>query len=130
MHSLDGHDKMMGYQNSTFPLAIYGCLDTCSRKMLWIKVWMTNSNPVYPALWYAEYLKTTMELPQYLRVDKGTETVQMATLHSYLKGKAMDLDLKEASESVSFSPSTSNKVFITPPKLPIFNDSQKIMILP
>ena len=26
--SLDGHDKMMGYQNSTFPLAIYGCLDT------------------------------------------------------------------------------------------------------
>lgn len=27
VHSLDGHDKLMGYQNSTFPLAIYGCLD-------------------------------------------------------------------------------------------------------
>ena len=24
--SLDGHDKMMGYQNSTFPLGIYGCI--------------------------------------------------------------------------------------------------------
>ena len=28
IHSLDGHDKLMGYQNSTFPLAIYGCMDT------------------------------------------------------------------------------------------------------
>ena len=28
VHSLDGHDKLMGYQNSTFPLAIYGCLDS------------------------------------------------------------------------------------------------------
>ena len=28
VHSLDVHDKLMGYQNSTFPLAIYGCLDS------------------------------------------------------------------------------------------------------
>ena len=24
--SPDGHDKLMGYQNSTFPLAVYGCM--------------------------------------------------------------------------------------------------------
>ena len=45
VHSLDGHDKMMGYQNSTFPLAIYGCIDTASRKLLWLKVWVSNSDP-------------------------------------------------------------------------------------
>ena len=28
VHSLDGHDKLMGYQNSTFPIAVYGCMDT------------------------------------------------------------------------------------------------------
>ena len=28
--SMDGHDKLMGYQNSTFPLAVYGCMDTTS----------------------------------------------------------------------------------------------------
>ena len=33
VHSLNGHDKLMGYQNSTYPLAIYGCLDTASRKL-------------------------------------------------------------------------------------------------
>ena len=32
LYSLDGHDKLMGYQNSTFPLAIYGCMcvSTCA----------------------------------------------------------------------------------------------------
>ena len=45
VHSLDGHDKLMGYQNSTFPITVYGCMDTCSQKMLWAKVWVSNSNP-------------------------------------------------------------------------------------
>ena len=38
VRSLDGHDKLMGYQNSTFPLAIYGCIDTASRKLLCLRV--------------------------------------------------------------------------------------------
>ena len=45
VHSLDGHDKLMGYQNNTFPIAVYGCIDTCSRKLLWVKVWMANNDP-------------------------------------------------------------------------------------
>ena len=40
VHSLDGHDKLIGYQNSTLPIAVYGCIDTCSQKMLWVKVWI------------------------------------------------------------------------------------------
>ena len=28
--SMDGHDKLMGYQNSTFSLAVYGCMDTAT----------------------------------------------------------------------------------------------------
>ena len=42
VHSLDGHDKLMDYQNSTFPIAAYGCIDMCSRKLLWVKVWMSK----------------------------------------------------------------------------------------
>eukprot|EP00794_Sanderia_malayensis_P002252 gene2252-2576_t len=37
VHSLDGHAKLMGYQKNSFPLAIYGCLDSASRKLLWLK---------------------------------------------------------------------------------------------
>ena len=32
--SLDEHDKVMGFQNCIFPLAIYGCLDTFSSKTI------------------------------------------------------------------------------------------------
>ena len=38
VHSLDGHGKLMGYQNSAFSIAIYGCIDTASRKLLWLSL--------------------------------------------------------------------------------------------
>ena len=61
--SLDGHDKLMGFQNSTFPLAIYGCIDTASRKLIWIKVWSSNSSPFLIGRWYFDYLYETQTLP-------------------------------------------------------------------
>ena len=33
--SSDGHDKLCGYQNSTFALSVYGCIDTFPRKILY-----------------------------------------------------------------------------------------------
>lgn len=59
VHWLDGHDKLMGYQNSTFPPAIYGCLDTASRKLLWLKVWVSNCDPNIIGRWYLEHLWNT-----------------------------------------------------------------------
>ena len=59
VHSFDGHDKLLGYQNSTFPLAIYGRIDTASRKILWLKIWFTNSDPQRIGYWYLEYLYET-----------------------------------------------------------------------
>ena len=53
---MDGHDKLMGCQNSTFPLAVYGCMDTASRKLLFIWAWTSNNISVYPARWYFEDL--------------------------------------------------------------------------
>ena len=45
--SMDGQDKLMGYQKSTLPLAVYGCMDTTSRKLLFIRAWRFTNNPVY-----------------------------------------------------------------------------------
>ena len=54
----------MGYQNYTFPLAIYGSLDTFSRKIIFLKVWMSNSDPLLIAKFYVEYLlESNTELP-------------------------------------------------------------------
>ena len=66
VHALDGHDKLMGYQNSTFPLAIYGCMDTASRKLLWLRVWMSNHDPQLIGRWYLEYLMESLFIPSMI----------------------------------------------------------------
>ena len=47
-------------------------------------------------------------MPTYLRVDRGTETGCMATIHSYLHDNHGTFD--DATESVIYGPSTSNQV--------------------
>ena len=54
--SLDGHDKMCGYQNSTFPLSIYGGQDTYSGRINFLKIWTSNKNPKIIGKFYLEYL--------------------------------------------------------------------------
>ena len=107
VHSLDGHDKLMGYQSSTFPIAIYGCMDTCSRKLLWLRAWVSNCDPKLIGKWYLEYLYDTRVISAMLRVDKGTETGTMATMHAFLRRHHGDMD---PDETVCYGPSTSNQV--------------------
>ena len=107
VHSLDGHDKLMGYQNSTFLLAVYGCIDTASHKLLWLRVWTSNTDPDLIGRWYLEYLYEPRRLPSIIRVDKGTATSVMATMQAYLRQHHNDMD---PTDTVIFGPSTSNQV--------------------
>ena len=108
VHSLDGHAKLMGYQKSTFPLAIYGCPDSASRKLLWLKIWTTNSDPRIVGRWYFEYLFETRMIGQHLRIDKGTETGDMATIHAFLMS---ELGIEDPVATVIYGPLTSNQVW-------------------
>ena len=65
---MDGHDKLMGYQNSTFPLAIYGSIGTASRKILWLKIWTGNSDPKRITRWYLEYLYENKTIASHIRI--------------------------------------------------------------
>ena len=51
--------QISGLISGTFPLAIYGRIDTASRKILWLKIWVTNSDPQRIKYWYLEYLYET-----------------------------------------------------------------------
>ena len=53
---MDGHDKLAGYQKSTFPLAIYGAIDTFSGFVLYLNVWTTNNNPLVVGKYFMDYL--------------------------------------------------------------------------
>eukprot|EP00111_Clytia_hemisphaerica_P017474 TCONS_00051711-protein len=107
-YSLDGHDKLMGYQNSTFPIAIYGCLDTFSRKIIFLKVWTSNSNPKIIGKFYTDFLLESGRIPRYLTLDKGTETGTMGTIHAYLIDKFGNFE--DPVNAVLVGPSTSNKI--------------------
>ena len=47
-------------------------------------------------------------LPDRIRMDRGTETGLMATIHSYLRAQCGDVD--DGPECVFYGPSTQNKI--------------------
>lgn len=47
-------------------------------------------------------------ISNHLRLDKGTETGEMATIHAFVRETQGDID--EAADTVHYGPSTSNKV--------------------
>ena len=51
-----------------------------------------------------------MEISRYLRLDKGTEMGDMATIHAYVKRSLECTNDDEAVDNVQYGPSTSNKV--------------------
>ena len=105
--SVDGHDKLMGFRNSTFPVAIHGCMDTFSGYMNFIFVWNSNSNPLTIGLRYIQHLFETKRLPFNIRMDHGTETGTLGALHASLRDNIGDLD--DSTDSVIYGPSTTNK---------------------
>ena len=97
------------YQNSTFPIAVYGCIDTASRKVLWIKCWTSNSDPKRVASWYVDWLRESGTILLKLRMDKGNETGDIAALHAYLLTKLGVTD--DPMDVIQYGPSTSNQVY-------------------
>ena len=94
--SLDGHDKLMGFLESTFPLAIYRCIDTASRKILFLKGWISNSNPVFVRRWYFKCLYKSKTFPNYIWIDKGTETATLSIMYAYFSSLQMDVLTEDA----------------------------------
>ncbi len=107
--SLDGHAKLMGYQKSTFTLAIYGCIDTASRKIMFLNIWTSNSDPKLVGKWYFEFLLENKFMPAKIPIDKRTETGEMATIHPFLRESHGDMD---PVDTVMYGPSTSNQVSV------------------
>ena len=82
----------MDFENRTFPIAIYGFLDTASRKLIWIQVLDSNSSLYLITHWYFDYFYESKLLPFNVRLDKGTETGVLATMHAYLPRQQNNID--------------------------------------
>ena len=70
----------------------------------------TNKEPKLIRRWYLEYLFENKVMPSYLRMDRGTETGVMSTIHAFLhRHHDMDVDL---TATVIYGPSTANQVML------------------
>ena len=50
---VDGYDKLKPYG-----LPMHGCIDGFSRKIIWLKVTRTNNDPIMPAFFYFQVVKS------------------------------------------------------------------------
>ena len=76
--------------------------------MLFLYACQSNSNPHIIARRYFDFLYDTRVLPKFLRIDKGSETEKMATLHAYLASKLGVME--DPTDSVIYGPSNANKI--------------------
>ena len=64
--ALGGHKKLCGYQNWTFPLGVYVCLDAYSRKILFLSICYLNSNLMIIGRKYFQFLYEVRTLPRFI----------------------------------------------------------------
>ena len=107
LFSVDWHDKLMGFHNSTFPVGIYGCMGTFSRYMDFISVW--DSNPPTIGLRYIQHLFETKRPTFNIRTDCETETGKLAAIHAFLCDNRDDVD--DSTDLVIYmAPAITNKI--------------------
>lgn len=75
-----------------------------------MKVWISNSNPNLIGCFYLECLLKTTRVASKLRLDRGTETSGMATMHAYLPQQHSVMEDFHVMDMVIYGPLTSNQV--------------------
>ena len=86
---VDGYDKLKPYG-----LAIHGCVDGFSRRIMWLKVVRTNNNPIVPAYYFLETVKSLGYCPKLLRTDCGTENGIMADCQCFFYKMKMLINME------------------------------------
>ena len=75
-----------------------------------MKVWISNSNQNLIRCFYLERLFKTRRVASKLRLERGTETSGMATMHAYLPQQHSVMEDFHVMDMVIYGPLTSNQV--------------------
>lgn len=79
---VDSYDKL-----KPFGLCINGCIDGFSRRIIWLNIYHTSSNPRVIAGYYIEAVSELVGCPQLVRGDMGTENGHIARMQTLLVGE-------------------------------------------
>lgn len=80
---MDGYDKLKPYG-----IAIHGCIDGFSRKIIWLRAYTTNNDPFVIAGYYSNAIKQLGGCPKRIRADFGTENVNVEVMQRTLREQA------------------------------------------
>ena len=82
---LDSYDKLKPYG-----IAINGCIDGFSRRVLWVRAYFTNSNPRVIAGYFMETIESLGGCPALISADRGTENGVVEILQVFLRRNGND----------------------------------------
>ncbi|XP_032228118.2 uncharacterized protein LOC116611723 [Nematostella vectensis] len=77
---LDGYDKL-----KPFGFCIHGTIDGYSRRILWLKVGVTNNDPYVIATYFINYVYKHGNRATVIRGDCGSEHTHIAQIQRYLR---------------------------------------------
>lgn len=97
---IDGYDKL-----KPFGVAISGCIDGFSIKMLWLEAYKTNNDPKIIAGYFMDAVISAGGCPTKLRLDLGTENGHLAEMQHFLHFS----EYQAETDSITFGPSTGNQ---------------------
>ena len=113
MWAVDGHSKL-----SRWGIEIYGCIDTYSRRLMWLYVGHSAQTQLSVARQFALVVQQKGFFPKRIRADRGSETMMLADsqfnlyrhwlLQEGLVGTLSDLGNHAIRECFLFGPSTRN----------------------
>ncbi|CAB3999994.1 PREDICTED: LOW QUALITY PROTEIN: uncharacterized protein LOC107355764 [Paramuricea clavata] len=78
----DGYDKLKPYG-----LPIHGCIDGFSRRVIWLKLEMSNNDPKVIGKLFRDAVIEVGGCPSILRTDRGTENGIMSSVLALLTTK-------------------------------------------
>ena len=102
MH-IDGWDKLKRYG-----LAVHGCIDCFSRRILWLEAGRSNNDPYQIAYYFCKLVLGLNGVPYLIRADRGTENCNVEMLQTLLR--AANGDIRGMTNSTFlYGKSTSNQ---------------------
>ena len=94
MHCIyvSGYDKLEGIQRNTYPLTVYGGIDTYSRKVLFLRIGESNRDQDVVGYYWLDYLCENKVCPRFLAIDNGAQMDVICGLHKTVKQRLIDTD--------------------------------------
>jgi len=99
---IDGYDKL-----KPFGFCVHGAIDGFSRRILWLEVSSSNSDPRVVAQYYLDCVKQLGATARIIRGDRGTENVNLAAIQRFFRRSSNDDFSGE--KSFMYGKSTSNQ---------------------